>query len=108
MRVARGQRYRAKVDVVVTCMTSWAAPYTGGDERVLPRGEIVTIANDPPPTATAVYADPENYRALHRRMVPLRLRAQFWAYRGYHLALRLDQLETDFESVEPAGESSSD
>ncbi len=101
MTVARGQRYRARSDVTLTCVTSWATPYTGGHERVLPRGEIVTIAIDPPPGATAVYADPENYRALHRQMVPLRDRARFWVYRGYTLAVRFDQLERDFEPAEP-------
>jgi hypothetical protein len=97
MKVAVGQRYRAKVDVRVTCMTSWAAPFTGGYERQLPRGETVTIAQDPPETATAVWADPENYRKLHSQMVPWRDRAQFWVYRGYSLCIRLKQLETDFD-----------
>ena len=97
----RGQRYRARVDVPVTCMTSWATPFTGGYERVLPAGEIVVIANDPPAGATAVYAEPENYRRLHAVMVPLSDRLQFWVYRGYYLALRLAQLESDFEPVRP-------
>jgi hypothetical protein len=97
MKVARRQRYRAKVDVPVTCMTSWAAAATGGYERLLPQGETVTITNDPPEMATAVYAEPDNYRKLHARMVPWRDRVQFWAYRGYSLCIRLNQLEADFE-----------
>lgn len=99
MNVARGQRYRAKVDVTVTAMTSWATPFTGGYTRVLPKGEVVTIANDPPAGATAVYADPENYRRLHGLMVPKRDRLQFWIYRGYYLSIGLAQLEADFDSV---------
>ena len=43
MHVERGQQYRAKVDVSVICMT-WAAPFTGGYERVLPKGETIVIA----------------------------------------------------------------
>jgi hypothetical protein len=92
-------RCRAKVDVRVTCLTSWASPFTGGYERILPRGEIIRVANDPPRGATAVYAHPEGYRRLHRQMVPLADRAQFWVYRGYHLCIRLSQLETDFEII---------
>jgi hypothetical protein len=80
-------------------MTSWATLFTGGYERVLPRGEVVSIANDPPPGATAVYADPENYRRLHATMVPKRDRLQFWIYRGYYLALPLTRIETDFDLV---------
>jgi len=97
MAVTRGQRYRARVDVAVTCVTSWAAPFTGGYDRVLPKGEVVSIANDPPPGATAVYADPENYRGLHATMVPRRERLQFWVYRGYYLAVELARLEADFD-----------
>ena len=99
MNVERGQRYRAKVDVSVTCMTSWAAAFTGGYDRVLPKGETLVIANDPPPGATAVYADPENYRKLHSTMVPITDRLQFWVYRGYYLCVRLAQLDSDFEAV---------
>lgn len=97
MHVEQGQRYRARVDVPVTCMTSWGAPFTGGYERILPRGETIVIVNDPPPGATAVYADPENYRKLHARMVPVKDRLQFWIYRGYYLCVRLSRLEDDFE-----------
>lgn len=97
MKIATGQRYRARVDVPVTCLTSWAAPSTGGYERMLPKGETVTIANDPPETATAVYAVAEDYRKLHSRMVPWRDRIQFWFYRGYYLCIRVSQLEADFD-----------
>jgi hypothetical protein len=97
MKVVTGQRFRATTDVPVICMTSWAAPFSGGHERTLPKGEIVTVANDPPETATSVYADPENYGRLHSQMVPFRDRAKFWIYRGYYLCIRLEQLEADFE-----------
>jgi len=101
MNVEKGQRYRARVDASVTCLTSWAAPYTGGYERVLPEGETIVIMTDPLPGATAVYADAEHYRALHASMVPLRDRLQFWVYRGYYLSVRLARLESDFELLEP-------
>jgi len=100
MHVERGQRYRAKFDVSVTCMTSWAAPFTGGYERVLPKGETIVITHDPPPGATAVYADPENYRRLHSNMVPLKDRLQFWVYRGYYLCVRIAQLNDAFEPLD--------
>lgn len=103
MQVERGQRYRARVDVPVTCLTAWALPFTGGYERVLPRGETIVIVNDPPPGATAVYADPENYRKLHATMVPLTDRLRFWTYRGYYLCVRLTRLDSAFEPVPPSG-----
>lgn len=99
MRVERGQRYRATTDVAVTCLTSWGLPYTGGYERTLPAGETIVISHDPPPGATAVYADPVSYRRLHATMVPLSDRLRFWSYRGYYLCIRLAQLEGAFERV---------
>ena len=90
MSVSKGQRYRAKADVKITCMTAWAAPYTGGDDRV------VVIADDPAPQATAVYADPENYDALHAAMVAAADRDHMH-YRGYYLCIGLAQLQTEFE-----------
>jgi hypothetical protein len=38
-------------------MTSWAAPFTGGYDRVLGTGEVFTILNDPPETARAKHQD---------------------------------------------------
>ena len=99
MKITRGQRYRARADVPVACVISWALPFTDALDRVLPEGEIVSIANDPPSTATAVYARPERYRALHAKMVPWRYRLQFWAYRGYYFAVDLSRLERDFAPV---------
>ena len=78
-------------------MTSWASPFTGAYDRVLRRGEVVSIASDPPETATAVYADPERYRQLHGAMVPWRDRMQFWIYRGYYLSIDLSCLASDFD-----------
>jgi hypothetical protein len=78
-------------------MTYWAAPFTGGYDRVLRAGEVFTILNDPPQTATAVYCDPENYRSLHREFIPFRDRVQFWVYRGFYLCIRLKEIEDKCE-----------
>ena len=78
-------------------MTSWAAPFTGGYPRTLPADEIIVVTHDPPANATAVYCDPERYRALHTLMVPWRDRLQFWIYRGYYLCVPLETLRVDCE-----------
>ena len=103
MRVTRGQRYQAKTDVPITCMTSWALPFTGGYKRTFPKGATLVIAVDPPEGATAVYADPVEYRALHAKMVPMTDRLQFWVYRGYYLCVTLEQLDRDFEPLGDSG-----
>ncbi len=93
MAISEGQRYKTKSDIPVTAMTSWAAPFTGGYDRILGAGEVFTILNDPPEAATAVYCLATDYRRLHRQFVPFRDRMQFWLYRGYYLCVRLRYIE---------------
>ncbi len=105
MKICQGQRFRAKVDVKVLCLTSWSAPYTGSHDRVLPKGEIVSIGMDPPAWAKGVYLDPENYEQLHEMMVPAEERQQEF-YCGYYLAISFDQLRQEFEplpQIDPVG-----
>ena len=96
--IAKGQRYKTTKDIPVTAMTSWAAPFTGGYDRILRAGEVFTIANDPPKTATAVYCDPDDYKRLHSEFIPLSDRLRFWVYRGFYLCIKLREIE---ESCEP-------
>lgn len=80
-------------------MTAWSAPYTGGHKALLGVGERFTINNDPPPGATAVYADPVDYRRLHPELVPWRDRIRFLFYRGYYLAVYLDDIAQHCERI---------
>ncbi len=100
--IKKGQQYRVLEDVLVTCMTSWAAPFTGGYRRILAKGETFAVSGDPPAGATAVYCDPENYDVLHRQFVPKRDRWQFWIYRGYYLCIDLETIRGKCELMEPA------
>lgn len=99
MEIRKGCRFRSRRPTPVTCLTSWATPFTGGYDRVLPAGEILVVANDPPAGATAVYCDPARYRALHARMVPWRDRLNLLFYRGYYLCVPIETLRTEFEPV---------
>jgi hypothetical protein len=99
MKISKGQHYRTRRDIPVTAMTSWAAPFTGGYERILRAGEEFTVANDPPATATAVYCDPKDYRKLHREFIPVSDRFRFWIYRGYYLCIKLKDIEESCETV---------
>lgn len=86
-------------DIPVTAMTSWRAPFTGGYERTLPAGEEFVIANDPPHSATAVYADPVNYRKLHSQFVPAADRIRILLYTGYYLCVDLKRIASDCKLV---------
>lgn len=97
--ISKGQRYIVKKDITVTALTTWAAPFTGGYERVLRAGEVFTVANDPPSAATAVCCDPDDYRRLHKEFVPFRDRVQFWVYCGYYLSIRLSDIAESCERL---------
>ena len=99
MVIRTGQRYKALQDLNITCMTSWSAPFTGGYERVLPAGETFRISSDPTANATAVYADAENYKELHKVFVPLSDRIRFILYRGYYLCIKLNDVEEHCEQL---------
>ena len=94
--VSKGQKYRATQDVRVAYMIAWAAPCASSAEGVLPKGELFTIANDPPSTATAVYADPESYSELEQRFVPQKDR-QHPKYNGFYLCIRLTDIQQGCE-----------
>jgi hypothetical protein len=100
MVIAKGQRFKTTSDIPVTAMTSWAAPFTGGYNVVLRTGEIFTIANDPPETATAVYCDPDDYQRLHREFIPFRDRIQFWLYRGFYLCIQLSDIREKCDLID--------
>jgi len=97
IEIRKGCRFRSTRPIAVTCMTSWATPFTGGYPRTLPADEMIVVAHDPSANATAVYCDPKRYRALHALMVPWRDRLQFWIYRGYYLCVPLETLRVDCE-----------
>jgi len=97
--VRKGETWRVVHDLPVTVMTAWAAPFTGGHKAVLGIGEEFVIANDPPQGATAVYADPVGYRRLHRVLVPWRVRIRFLFYRGYYLAIYIDDINKHCERI---------
>ena len=87
-----GQVYEPLEDIEVTCMVAFRAPYTGGYKRRLPKGERFRISHEPPERATAVYADPLNYRSLERQIVERRDRWRFLLYAGYYLCIHLDTI----------------
>jgi len=48
----------------------------------------------------AVYANPENYKKLHKIFVPLSDRIRFILYRGYYLCIKLKDIEEHCEQID--------
>lgn len=92
--IHEGDRYSPNKSLEVIAMTSWAAPYTGGSDGILPAGEEFTVSHPPREGATAVYCDPVNYDKLHAHFVPVRDRKNR-RYSGYYLCVPIEHILAD-------------
>ena len=92
MSPKKGSRYLSKRAIPVLALTSWSAPFTGGDERSIPEGEVFSVLHDPPESATAAVCLPERYDELHDHFVPADTR-HATNYLGYYLVIPLRELE---------------
>ena len=88
-----GTRFRSNVDLEVIALTTWAAPFTGGDKRVLPAGEEFTVMDTPGEGSTAVGCLPVRYDDLHQNFVNSVDRANL-TYSGYYLVVSIQHLRT--------------
>jgi hypothetical protein len=95
--VRKGERFVAKSDNDVAVMTHWSAPFTGGNEAVLPAGTIVVARYDQQPDVPGFNCIPENYDQLEPALVPEDTRLAD-KYGGYSLSFVLDDIGTKLES----------
>jgi hypothetical protein len=95
---ARGARFRAVASIEVAALTSWEAPFTGGEKRTLPAGEEFVVLHAPPEGATAVSCRPVRYEDLHPHFVRFVDRSSA-GYAGYYLVVQLEQLKTACEPL---------
>jgi hypothetical protein len=91
-----GEIYEALEDVVVTYLTSWAGPFTGGGKAEIHKGEKLVIRYAPEGSRPVmVYADAVDHKSVESRSVPpAELRAR--GYEGSHLAIRTIDLNQKF------------
>lgn len=96
----KGDVYESKIDQAVDYMTAWSAPFTGGGEATLFKGERIWIDNDPNgerPLGT--YALPIEYGKLEKRMVPPEDREQP-KYGGFYFYFKTVDLNGNFTLVQ--------
>ncbi|GHC05795.1 hypothetical protein GCM10007047_23470 [Cerasicoccus arenae] len=98
--ITQGQIYETNTDIPIICMTSWRAPFTGGHDRILKKGEKFKVSHDPAEKASAVYCDPLRYKELHKKMVPRGDRMRFWVYAGYYFCIKLEIIRNECKLVE--------
>jgi hypothetical protein len=96
----KGDVYESLDDQKVTYMTAWSAPFTGGGEATLLKGERVWIDSSPTekkPIGT--YALPVEYNKLEKRMVP-REEREAPRYGGFYFYFNTVDLNDKFRLVE--------
>ncbi len=70
-------------------MTHWRAPFTGGQNAILPAGTIVVARDDQRPDAPGFNCVPEDYARLETVLVPARrISAQLLALQRYRIDRR--------------------
>ena len=98
MRPTKGQRYRAKVDLDVIGVISFAAPFTSGFQGTFPKGATATVAEDPPSFARGVHLRPDDYEHFERLFVPEAERRD-QKYSDYSVVVAFDALLEQFDLV---------
>jgi hypothetical protein len=92
-----GDVYEALEDIGVSFLTHWRAPFTGGGEGILRKGEQVRVlvyGNDPEPIR--VYARPVNYTQLESELVSQKERNDS-QYSGFTLSIPSKDLKFHFK-----------
>ena len=72
-------------------LTSWFAPFTGGDEQTLPVGLEFVVQHDPLEGATAVNGRADPYELWEQRLVSEEDRSNE-KYGGFYLVITFDDL----------------
>jgi hypothetical protein len=95
----KGDVYEALDDMPVDYMTSWAAPFTGGGEGLLKKGDRVVVDSEPHDSrAISTYATAVDYEALEERIVPASDRSAP-KYSGFYFSFKTVDLNRKFRLV---------
>lgn len=95
----KGDIYEALEDMNVHYMTTWAAPFTGGGEGMLKKGDRIVVDREPVDArAISTYASAVDYDALEERIVPASDRSAP-KYSGFYFSFKTVDLNRKFKLV---------
>lgn len=94
----KGDTYEVVRPFEALVLTTWFAPFTGGDNRTLPAGIRFIVASDAPSGATAISADVEYPKVWEEKLVPAEDRTAA-KYSGYYLVIPFDQVGSNCTRV---------
>jgi hypothetical protein len=96
----KGDLYESLADQQIEYMTAWAAPYTGGGEGLLLKGERIWIHSEPVgEKPLGAYALPVEYEKVEERMVKAAER-ETEKYGGMYFYFKTVELEKNFRLIE--------
>ncbi|WP_223908673.1 hypothetical protein [Geobacter sp. AOG1] len=84
-KILHGDRFVTMEDIKTHVAVSWAAPYTGGYDCVIPKGIVLVAIRDQRDGSLAFSCIPVNYQELEKVFVPASDRFEL-KYAGYHFA----------------------
>jgi hypothetical protein len=95
---SEGDVYEALQDVQIDYLTSWAAPFTGGDKGLLKGGERIRVMSKTIDRPISTYLEAVDYAALENRMVPESDRNNE-QYCGFYFSVKTLDLNRKFKLV---------
>ena len=96
----KGDVYEALDDMTVHYMTSWAAPFTGGGEGLLKKGDQVLVDSELNDScAIGTYTVAVDYEALEKRFVPAADRSAP-KYGGFYFFFKTVDLNQKFKLIQ--------
>jgi hypothetical protein len=87
-----GQRIALESPARGLALTSWFAPFTGGEEVTIPAREPLVVLHEPAHGSSSVTLKPVRYDALHPRFVSSEVRSSH-GYAGYHLVVSFEEID---------------
>lgn len=94
-----GDVYESIADQEVEFMTAWAAPFTGGGQGTLLKGEKIWIPEQTKEKCTGAYADPVDYYRLEQRMVSEADRTAD-KYGGFYFFIKTSDLNEKYKLID--------
>jgi hypothetical protein len=92
-RVRKGERFVAAEDFSTGGLTQWNAPFTGGNDMIVPKGTVLVALHDQNEGAPGFACLPERYEEMEKLLVPEEDRTAD-KYAGYYLVLESADIGT--------------
>ena len=98
VRVKAGDRFRTLLDIETTVLVCWKAPFTSGEQCVIPEGTILVADYDQHEGKPGFGCIPEDYEGLLSVVVPEKDRGSE-KFDGYYFVLLSEDIGTKLEKL---------